>query len=225
MLTELEQVLPADIEKRSFEIITEELGDKQLIPGTEAVVKRCIHTSADFDYADNLVFSDRAVERAMDAIRRGASIVTDTQMAKAGINKKRLAKYGGEVYCFMSDEDVAEAAKQNGTTRAAACMDKAAALLGNRAEKNEKADADGKAPGLIFAIGNAPTALVRLHELVSEGRIDPELIIAVPVGFVNVVQSKELILSLKDSPYIVARGRKGGSSIAACICNALLYQM
>ena len=106
MLTELEQVLPADIEKRSFEIITEELGDKQLIPGTEAVVKRCIHTSADFDYADNLVFSDRAVERAMDAIRRGASIVTDTQMAKAGINKKRLAKYGGEVYCFMSDEDV-----------------------------------------------------------------------------------------------------------------------
>ena len=225
MLTELEQVLPADIEKRSFEIITEELGDKQLIPGTEAVVKRCIHTSADFDYADNLVFSDHVVERAMDAIRRGASIVTDTQMAKSGINKKRLAQYGGKVYCFMSDEDVAEAAKQNGTTRAAACMDKAAALLGNSAEKNEKADAEGKSSGLIFAIGNAPTALVRLHELVSEGRIDPELIIAAPVGFVNVVQSKELILSLKDTPYIVARGRKGGSSIAACICNAILYQM
>ena len=225
MLTELEQVLPADIEKRSFEIITEELGDKQFIPGTEAVIKRCIHTSADFDYADNLVFSDHVVERAMDAIRRGASIVTDTQMAKSGINKKRLSQYGGEVYCFMSDEDVAEAAKQNGTTRAAACMDKAAALLGNSAENNEKADADGKSSGLIFAIGNAPTALVRLHELVSEGRIDPELIIAAPVGFVNVVQSKELILSLKDTPYIVARGRKGGSSIAACICNALLYQM
>lgn len=225
MLTELEQVLPADIERRSFEIITEELGDKQFIPGTEAVIKRCIHTSADFDYADNLVFSDHVVERAMDAIRRGASIVTDTQMAKSGINKKRLAQYGGEVYCFMSDEDVAEAAKQNGTTRAAACMDKAAALLGNSAENNEKTDADGKSSGLIFAIGNAPTALVRLHELVSEGRIDPELIIAAPVGFVNVVQSKELILSLKDTPYIVARGRKGGSSIAACICNALLYQM
>ena len=222
---DIEFVKPMDIERRSFEIIERELSGRKIPEDQYDIIRRVIHTSADFDYADNLVFSDRAVERAMDAIRRGASIVTDTQMAKAGINKKRLAKYGGEVYCFMSDEDVAEAAKQNGTTRAAACMDKAAALLGNRAEKNEKADADGKAPGLIFAIGNAPTALVRLHELVSEGRIDPELIIAVPVGFVNVVQSKELILSLKDTPYIVARGRKGGSSIAACICNALLYQM
>lgn len=119
MLTELEQVRPADIEKRSFEIITEELGDRVLLPGTEPIVKRCIHTSADFDYADNLVFSDHAVDRALDAVRRGASIVTDTQMARAGINKKRLARYGGEVHCFMSDEDVAETARLNGTTRAA----------------------------------------------------------------------------------------------------------
>lgn len=211
MLNELEQVRPADIEKRSFEIITEELGDRHLAPGTEPIVKRCIHTSADFDYADNLVFSDRAVEKALAAIRGGTSVVTDTQMAKAGINKKRLAQYGGEVYCFMSDEDVARAAKDNGTTRAAACMDKAVELYRDRK--------------LIFAVGNAPTALVRLYELIREEQIRPELIIAAPVGFVNVVQSKELILKLEDIPYIVARGRKGGSNIAACICNALLYML
>ena len=209
MRIELEKVMPTEIEKRSFEIITEELGDFPLNPGTEPIVKRCIHTSADFDYAKNLVFSNGAVEKALEAIRGGASIVTDTQMGKAGINKKRLAKYGGEVYCFMSDEDVARIAKEQGTTRATASMDKAAGL-------------DKK---LIFAIGNAPTALVRLYELIQEGRLRPEMIIGVPVGFVNVVQSKELILSLKDTPYIVARGRKGGSNIAACICNALLYMM
>lgn len=219
MKTELEQVLPAEIERRSFEIITEELGEKKLTPGTESIVKRCIHTSADFDYADNLVFSDGVVERAVRAIRGGASIVTDTQMAKAGINKKKLAEYGGQVYCFMSDEDVAEAARRNGTTRAAASMDKAAELYRASGENPERC------PGLIFAIGNAPTALVRLYELIQEGKLCPELVIAVPVGFVNVVQSKELILGLKDTPSIVARGRKGGSNIAACICNALLYMM
>lgn len=207
MLTEIEKVLPSEIEKRSFEIIAEELGDKQLIPGTESIVKRCIHTSADFDYADNLIFSENVVEKALKAIRGGASIVTDTQMGKAGINKKCLAGYGGEVYCLMSDDDVAQAAKRNKTTRAAASMDKAA-KLGEQ---------------VIFAIGNAPTALVRLYELIKEEKIAPELVIAVPVGFVNVVQSKELILSLENTPYIVARGRKGGSNIAACICNALLY--
>ncbi len=209
MKIELEKVLPSEIEKRSFEIITEELGEKRLIPGTEAIVKRCIHTSADFDYAENLVFSEHAVEKALEALSEGACIVTDTQMAKAGINKKKLSEYGGEVFCFMSDEDIARTAKENGTTRAQASMDKAAGL-------------DKK---LIFAIGNAPTALVRLYELIGERKIKPELIIGVPVGFVNVVQSKELILTLKDVPYIVARGRKGGSNIAACICNALLYQL
>ena len=209
MAIELEQVLPKDIERRSFEIITEELGDTQLIPGTEPIVKRCIHTSADFDYAKNLVFSKDAVQKALDAIRQGASIVTDTQMGKSGINKKRLEKYGGEVFCFMSDEDVAIQAKTNGTTRAVASMEKAAKL-------NKK---------LIYAIGNAPTALIHLYEQVEKGIVDPELIIGVPVGFVNVVQSKELILKLEDTPYIIARGRKGGSNIAACICNALIYML
>lgn len=208
MKIELENVKPRDIESRSFAIITEELGDKQLIPGTELIVKRCIHTSADFDYADNLAFSEDVVNKAIEAIKNGACIVTDTQMAKSGINKKVLARYGGEVYCFMSDEDVAKEAKEKGSTRATVCMDKAAAM--------DKP--------LIFAIGNAPTALVRLYELITEGKLKPELIIGVPVGFVNVVQSKELIMET-DAPYIVAKGRKGGSNIAACIVNALLYMI
>ena len=210
MLSEIEQVLPSEIEKRSFEIITGELKEmgKILCPETELIVKRCIHTSADFEYADSLVFTEGVVEKAKDAIRRGVPIITDTQMGKAGINKKRLAEYGSEVLCFMSDEDVAEMAKKNGTTRAVASMDKAA-------EMDEK---------LIFAIGNAPTALVRLYELIEEGKISPELIIGVPVGFVNVVQSKEMIMET-DVPCIVAKGRKGGSNIAACICNALLYMI
>ena len=208
MKIELEKVKPRDIESRSFAIITEELGDKQLIPGTELIVKRCIHTSADFDYADNLAFSEDVVNKAIEAIKNGACIVTDTQMAKSGINKKALARYGGEVYCFMSDEDVAKEAKEKGSTRATVCMDKAAAM--------DKP--------LIFAIGNAPTALVRLYELITEGKLKPELIIGVPVGFVNVVQSKELIMET-DAPYIVAKGRKGGSNIAACIVNALLYMI
>lgn len=207
MKIELEQVQPREIEARSFEIITQELGDCPLVPGTEPIVKRCIHTSADFDYARNLCFSENVVEKALEAIRKGADIVTDTQMAKAGINKKILETYGGQVHCFISDEDVAQAAKEKGCTRAAASMEKAASL--------------GK--DLIFAIGNAPTALVRLYELIQEGKLSPSLIIGVPVGFVNVVASKELIMELTQVPYIIARGRKGGSNIAACICNALLY--
>ena len=208
MKIELENVKPREIETRSFEIITQELGDRKLPADQELIIKRCIHTSADFDYADNLCFSENAVKKAMDAIKGGACIVTDTQMAKSGINKRALTRYGGEVFCFMSDEDVAAQAKENGTTRATASMDKAASL---------------KQP-LIFAIGNAPTALVRLYELIEEEKIRPELIIGVPVGFVNVVQSKELIMQT-DVPYIVARGRKGGSNIAACIVNALLYKI
>lgn len=208
MKIELENVKPMDIERRSFEIITEELGDRKLDPDKELIIKRCIHTSADFDYADNLCFSEGAVEKALAALLDGACIVTDTQMGRSGINKRALARLGGEAYCFMSDEDVAAAAKKNGTTRAVASMDKAAEL-------------DKK---LIIAVGNAPTALVRLYELIKEGRIRPALIIGVPVGFVNVVQSKELIMQT-DVPYIVARGRKGGSNIAACICNALLYMI
>ena len=210
MKIQLENVKPMEIEKRSFEIIGQELKEqgKILQPDTELIVKRCIHTSADFDYADNLVFSSGAVEQALAAIREGADIVTDTQMAKAGINKRSLARYGGQVHCFMSDEDVAAAAKAAGTTRATASMDKAAALGGN----------------FIYAVGNAPTALVRLYVLIREGKINPKLIIGVPVGFVNVVASKELIMET-EVPWIVARGRKGGSNIAACICNALLYML
>lgn len=208
MKIELENVLPTEIEKRSMEIITEELGERTFPEGYDKIVKRVIHTTADFDYADNLCFSENVLEKAMDAIRRGACIVTDTQMAKSGINKKALAKFGGEVLNFMSDEDVAEVAKKNGTTRATACIDKAMTV--------EKP--------LIFAIGNAPTALVRLYELIEDGKIKPELIIGVPVGFVNVVPSKELIMKT-DVPYIIARGRKGGSNVAAAICNAILYQM
>lgn len=204
----LQQVLPAEIEKRSFEIITEELGDIELDPLQAPIIKRAIHTSADFDYLENLYFSEHVVEKMQEAIRNGACIVTDTQMAKSGINKKELAKHGGEVYCFMSDDDIVQMAKVNGTTRATASMDKAASL-------------DKK---LIFAIGNAPTALVRLYELIKNKQLNPEGIIGVPVGFVNVVEAKELIMTL-SCPCIVARGRKGGSNIAAAICNALLYNL
>ena len=202
---ELENVRPADIERRSFAIITRELGDTPLIPGTEPIVKRCIHTSADFDYARNLCFSEGVVEKAIGALQRGACIVTDTQMAKAGINKKVLSRFGGEVYCFMSDPEVAAEAKERGVTRAVICMERAAKL-----------DRE-----LIFAIGNAPTALLRLRELMGEG-LKPALIVGVPVGFVNVEASKERIMEGK-APFIVARGRQGGSNIAACIVNALLY--
>lgn len=208
MKIELERVLPAEIEKRSFEIITNELNGRVFPQDQEMVVKRVIHTTADFDYADNLVFSEGAVAKAMEAIQNGACIVTDTQMVKSGINKKSLARHGGEVYCFMSDEDVANEAKELGTTRATASMNKAMRL-----------DKD-----LIFAVGNAPTALVHLYELIKENKIAPKLIIGVPVGFVNVVPSKELIMQT-DIPYIVAKGRKGGSNVAAAICNALLYQI
>ena len=210
MKMEIENVLPTEIEKRSFEIITEELQKEGIVlPEKEApIIKRCIHTSADFDYARNLIFSEDVTEQALEAIRNGASIVTDTQMGRSGINKKELGRYGGQVYCFMSDDDVAERAKQNGTTRAVASMEKACEL-------NEK---------LIFAIGNAPTALIRLYELIREGKIRPELVIGVPVGFVNVEVAKELIMET-EVPYIVNRGRKGGSNVAAAICNALLYEL
>ena len=205
---QIEEVKPREIEERSFAIISEELGARTFAPHTELIVKRCIHTSADFDYADNLCFSQDAAVKAMEAIQRGVSVVTDTNMAKAGINNVSLGKYGGSVHCFMADADVAEAARLHGTTRASESMKKAAAM----------------GEPFLYAIGNAPTALVTLYDLMQEGQVKPELIIGVPVGFVNVVQSKELIMS-SDVPYIVARGRKGGSNIAACIDNALLYMI
>ena len=204
----IENIKPMDIEKRSFEIITEILGDRKLDPENELVIKRAIHTSADFDYADNLTFSPHAVKIGIEALKNGCDIVTDTQMAKAGINKTILGKLGGEVHCFMSDPEVAAEAKERGITRAIVSMEKA-----------------GKLPKpVIFAIGNAPTALICLKEMMDAGKVKPALIIGVPVGFVNVVESKELIIA-SDVPYIVARGRKGGSNVAAAICNAMLYQI
>lgn len=199
---------PMEIEKRSFEIISELLEEKGIRPDpvNEPVIKRVIHTTADFEYANSLVFSKDAVPLAREALCAGCDIVTDTQMAKAGINKAALAKLGGEAHCFMSDPDVAEEAKRRGVTRAAVSMEKAAGLQ----------------KPLIFAIGNAPTALIALDALIKEGRLAPRLVIGVPVGFVNVVESKELIIS-SAVPHIVARGRKGGSNVAAAVVNALLY--
>ena len=204
---------PAEIEKRSFEIITDYLesdktGGKHIDPKYSNVIKRVIHTTADFDYADNLVFSDGVIEKAKDALRCRARIVTDTQMAKAGINKKAAAKLGLEVHCFIGDPVVEKAALESGMTRAWTAVNHAASVLENP---------------VIFAIGNAPTALIRLYELIKKDGFSPALIIAAPVGFVNVVESKELILGL-DIPYIVAKGRKGGSNVAAAICNALIYE-
>ena len=203
-----EIIKPMDIEKRSFEIITELLGDRKLDSENELVIKRVIHTTADFDYADNLVFSEHAVRKGIEALKAGCDIVTDTQMARSGINKTVLEKLGGTVHCFMSDPEVAAEAKSRGITRAVVSMEHAARLT----------------KPLIFAIGNAPTALMRLRELIDAGEVAPALVIGVPVGFVNVVESKEQIIE-SSAPYIVARGRKGGSNVAAAICNALLYQI
>ena len=208
MKIELQKTLPNEIERRSMEIISEELGETNLLPEELTVLKRVIHASADFDYAQTLCFRQGAVQRGLDALRQGATIVTDTNMALSGIHKPALEKLGCRAVCFMADPEVAESAKKNGTTRACASMEKAAELSGP----------------LIFAVGNAPTALIRLYELIEEKKISPALVIGVPVGFVNVVESKELILSA-EVPSIVARGRKGGSSIAAAVCNALLYQV
>lgn len=207
---ELKHILPSDIEKESFRIIKQELNimGKSISDDLEPTVIRAIHTTADFDYADTLVFSDNVIDKAKAAIRNGAHIVTDTNMTLAGINKKTLSRYGGEVHCFMADEDVSMMARQMQVTRAVVSMDKAL-----------KIDAP-----LIFVIGNAPTALIRLRELIDEKKLRPELIIGVPVGFVNVVEAKELILET-DIPYIINRGRKGGSTVAAAICNSILYNM
>ena len=197
---------PMDIEKRSFEIISEELGEVRLNPLEAPIIKRVIHTTADFDYLQNLYFSPGAVEQALKTLKEGCIIVTDTQMAWSGINKAALRKSGSEAVCFMSDEDVAAEAQKRGITRAAVSMERAAALQ----------------KPLIFAAGNAPTALLTLCRLIKEGKTAPKLIIGVPVGFVNVVESKEAVMK-SGAPCIVARGRKGGSNVAAAIVNALLY--
>lgn len=207
---ELEHVLPQDIEKRSFEIITKELQEKNIcIDDDKAfLIKRAIHTTADFEYARTLCFSKDAISIMASMIRNGAHIVTDTNMGLSGINKNELKKYGGEVHCFMADEDVATEAKERGVTRAVVSMERAAKLSGE----------------VIFAIGNAPTALINLREMYDKNIYKPQFIIGVPVGFVNVEYAKELIMGT-DIPYIINRGRKGGSNVAAAICNAVLYEM
>jgi precorrin-8X/cobalt-precorrin-8 methylmutase len=209
MLENMEWVRPEEIEARSMAIIEEEMPEGSWSPQELLVVKRCIHTAADFDYAKNLYFSPDAVNRALELLRAGGvSIVTDTNMALSGINKMALKKLNCTAHCYMADPEVAREAKERGVTRAIVSMEHAARLEGP----------------VIFAIGNAPTALVRLYEMIWSGELHPAFIIGVPVGFVNVVESKELIMQT-DVPCIVARGRKGGSNIAAAICNALLYQL
>lgn len=203
--------LPADIERTSISIITRELDELGLTPPPEtaAVVKRVIHTTADFDYAKNLRFTPGAVQAAVRALQRGAVIVTDTNMALAGISRPGLAKLGCEAVCYMADPAVAEAAKQAGTTRAVAAMHRAAR----------------EHPGAILAVGNAPTALLTIAEEIEAG-LRPALVIGVPVGFVNVVESKETLFAICEQhgvPAIAAMGRKGGSNVAAAICNALVY--
>ena len=203
-----EIVTPREIEQRSMETITKELNGRTWPEPEFSVIKRCIHTSADFDYADNLCFSPNACQIGIEALKNGADIVTDTKMAMSGINKNKLATLVGQVHCYISDPDVVEEAKARGCTRSTVSMER-----GARIQKP-----------VIFVIGNAPTALIELDRLIKEGAVKPALIVGVPVGFVNVVESKELIMQA-GVPYIVARGRKGGSNIGAAIINALLYTM
>lgn len=208
----LVQVRPEEIEKRSMEIIRGELERMGELPPADRlpVVMRVIHTTADFEFRDSLYFSPGAVAAGMAALGAGAWVVTDTNMAKAGVNKAALEQLGGEVRCFMADPEVKKAAAQRGETRAALSMEAAARLD------------TGGAP-LVLAIGNAPTALARARQLLEKGELTPALVIGAPVGFVNVAESKELWLDA-PCPRIIARGRKGGSAVAAAIVNALLYE-
>jgi precorrin-8X/cobalt-precorrin-8 methylmutase len=208
MLKGIEFIKPQEIEKRSFELLAELLGDREFPPEQAPIIKRVIHTTADLEYADILTISENAVKKIKAAILSGCNVVTDTKMAAAGINKKALAKYGGEVICYMEDEDIAAEARERDVTRAALCMDKAARDQSNR----------------LFVIGNAPTALIRLYELITEGVLTTALVIGVPVGFVNVIESKALIKQA-GVPFIISEGRKGGSNVAAAIVNAILYTL
>jgi len=199
-----EYINPNEIEKRSFEIIQNEL-PRPLDPKLAPVIKRVIHTTADFEYVETLAFSARIIDDAIVALRQGTHIVSDTNMVKSGVDKSRLRALGGDIHCFIRDEDVVLSAEKSGNTRACAAIDKAAAM-------NKP---------FIFAIGNAPTALIRICQLKEQGLLSPVLVIGVPVGFVNVVESKEVLMS-SGIPYITSKGRKGGSNVAAAICNALL---
>ena len=195
---------PQKIEDRSFEIITEELGEHSFTPTQFKVVQRVIHASADFELGRSLVFHELAVDSAIAAIRSGRTIVADVQMVQAGISKPRLAKYGGDVKVYISNEDVMAQAKQEGITRAIAAIRKAAK----------------EAPDGIYVVGNAPTALLEIIRLVKSGDLQPSLVIGVPVGFVSAAESKAELEKL-DIPFIANRGRKGGSPVAVAAVNAL----
>lgn len=199
---------PEEIERASMAIIGREMGDWAGPAENLPVLKRVIHTTADFDFVRNLLFSPNAVRLGREALRRGVTVVTDTAMAAAGIGKPAAARWGVSVVCRMADPDVRDEALRRGVTRAVVSMERAAA----------------ETPDAIFAIGNAPTALIRLCELIREGTARPSLVVGVPVGFVNVVESKEM-LAATDVPYIAAMGRKGGSPVASAVVNALLYGM
>lgn len=197
---------PEEIETESFRIIDREVGDHGWSQAEWQVVRRVIHTSADFEYARTMVFSDRAVDQAVAAIRDGAGIYTDTTMALAGISKPRLLPFGCEVTCHVGDSDVGALAQREGVTRSVTAMRKAIRNPNNR----------------IFVIGNAPTALFELLRLVQAKQIAPALVIGMPVGFVGAEESKaELASSQLGIPFITNRGRKGGSNVAAAIVNAL----
>ena len=206
----IEHLLPEQIEQRSFEIIDGELEKRGIMlpKEQEMITKRVIHTTADFEYTDTLTFSEGAVGIARELLKKGADIVTDTNMALSGINKRSLAGLGGEVHCYMADETVAKLARERGTTRAAVSMEIAAKIQ----------------KPVIFAVGNAPTALIQIYEMMQGSDWRPAFVIGVPVGFVNVEAAKELILQT-DVPFIINRGRKGGSNVAAAICNALIYEL
>lgn len=221
--SEYMNVRPDEIEKESFAIITRELHNRKIRISYEQapVILRCIHTSADFEYAANLRFSKNVIPLANSALLAGAKIITDTRMGYSGINRTAVKNCGGELHCDMDDLEVAAQARLRGLSRAVVCMERACeeALLQQKEESKP----------YIFAVGNAPAALLALDALMNENdKFRPALVIAAPVGFVNVVYAKETIQDTMDRlriPYILASGCKGGSSIAAAIVNALLFQV
>lgn len=198
---------PMGIEEKSFEIIGKEMGAHSFTEEELLIIKRTIHTTADFEYKELVEISETAIETAKKIFANGAKIYTDTNMALNGINKMALAKTNSEVICYVNEEIVHKEAKEKNITRSMAAVEKAC---------SDNVD--------IFVFGNAPTALFRLKELIKEGKANPKLIIAVPVGFVGAAESKENMDEL-NIPYIRVRGRKGGSTVAAAIINALMYMV
>jgi len=198
---------PHEIEQLSFQIIDGEAGDHGFSMDQWPVVRRVIHTSADFEWQQMIRFHPQAIESGVSAIRSGFPIITDTNMARAGIRQRDLARFGGTVNCYMTDERVAETAARKGITRAKAAVDVAAPALS----------------GGIYVVGNAPTALLRLVELIDQGTLRPALVVGLPVGFVNAAESKALLLEC-DVPHVTNVGRKGGSNVAAAVVNALIIK-